>query len=702
MPEQTDSSILRPLSAFDKPNRRDFFKTLGAGFTVLLSWSPDSEGQESGRRGGGWQQNQPQDLSAWLHVGSDGMITVNTGKVEIGQNARTALTQAVSEELNADAHSIRMVMGDTDLVPFDMGTFGSLTTPTMAPVLRRAAATARELLLDLAAKKWSTDRSMIRLEHGAVVDSATGKSLTYADLAAGENFVGSISTAAVRRPLGQSLGKVDGIDFVTGRHQYASDHSLPGMLYGVVLRPPQYGATLESLDSTETETLAGIKVIRDGEFAGVVAPNSHAARKAVEALRPIWKSPAEQPSARELFSRLKKTAEPNARVTSVGEVDAVWAKSAKTVEASYTVAYIAHTPLEPRTALASWTDGKLTVWTGTQRPFGVRSELMEHFHLPEAKVRVLVPDMGAGYGGKHSGECAIEAARLAKASGRPVKVTWSREEEFTWAYFRPAGVIDVRGAVDAAGRLTGWEFHNFNSGPSAIDTPYEVEAKRVAFHPADSPLRQGSYRGLAATANNFVRESQMDDLALAAGVDPLEFRRRNLKNERLLAVLNAAADRFGWGKRASGGHGYGLGCGTEKGSYVASCAQVSIDSATRAVRVERVVTAFECGAVVNPEHLKNQVEGSVVMGLGGALFEAIQFGGGRITNASLSAYRVPRFSDVPEMETILLDRHDLASAGAGETPIMAIAPAIRNAILQLTGQHLYSLPLAPDGVPPAA
>jgi nicotinate dehydrogenase subunit B len=698
--ESAAAPQLLPLAAFHKPHRRDFFKALGAGFTFLLARPAESEAQESGR--GNQRQSTPQDLSAWLHIGSDGMVTVNTGKVEIGQNARTALTQAVAEELNADPQSIRMVMGDTDLVPFDMGTFGSLTTPMMAPVIRRAAATARELLIDLAAKRWSVDRSALRLHQGAVVNPAIGNWLTYAELAAGQNFVGSISAAPIRQPLGQSLPKVNGADFVNGSHQYASDVKLPGMLYGSVLRPPQYGAKLTALDSAPAGKFAAVQVVRDGEFAAAVGPNSHVVRQALASLRPEWQMPAEQPSAKDLFARLRNTADPKARITSAGDMDAAWRDASKKLETTYTVAYIAHTPLEPRTALASWADGKLTVWTGSQRPFGVRSELMEHFHLPESKVRVIVPDMGAGYGGKHSGECAIEAGRLAQATGKPVKVTWTRQEEFTWAYFRPAGVIDVRGAVDDNGRLAGWEFHNFNSGPSGLGTPYDVAAKREGFHPSDSPLRQGSYRGLASTANNFARESHMDSLARAANIDPLEFRRRNLKDPRLLAVLDAASSRFGWGNAVPSGHGVGLACGTEKGGFVACCVQISLEKVTRAVKVERAVTAFECGAVINPEHLKNQVEGSVVMGLGGALFEAIHFGEGRITNASLAAYRVPRFSDVPELETILVDRRDLPPAGAGETPIMAIAPAIRNAILQLTGQHLNSLPLAPDGVPPAA
>jgi nicotinate dehydrogenase subunit B len=307
-----------------------------------------------------------------------------------------------------------------------------------------------------------------------------------------------------------------------------------------------------------------------------------------------------------------------------------------------------------------------------------------------------VPDTGSGYGGKHTGECAIEAARLAKAAGKPVKLAWTREEEFTWAYFRPAGVIDIRAGARKDGTLSAWDFHNYNSGGSGIETPYQVASKAIAFHPTRSPLRQGSYRGLAATANHFARESHMDDLALAAGVEPLEFRYRNLKDERMIDVLRAAADRFGWAKTASTpARGFGIACGFEKGGYVASCVEISLATQKSAprVRIERIVTAFECGAIVNPEHLKNQVEGGVMMGIGGALFEEIQFADGKILNGRLSRYRVPRFSDAPVMETVLVDREDLPSAGAGETPIVALAPAVGNAIRAATGKRIRSLPM---------
>jgi isoquinoline 1-oxidoreductase len=340
------------------------------------------------------------------------------------------------------------------------------------------------------------------------------------------------------------------------------------------------------------------------------------------------------------------------------------------------------------------------VWTGTQRPFGVRSELAEAFGIPENTVRVIVPDCGSGYGGKHTGEVAIEAARLAKTAGKPVKLIWSREEEFTWAYFRPAGVIDIRSGVTKDGLITAWEFHNYNSGGSGIETPYDIPNRKIEFHPTDSPLRQGSYRGLAATANHFARESHMDDLAAAAGMDPLEFRLKNLKDARMRAVLEAAAQKFGWqNAKSTPARGLGLACGLEKGGYVASCAEVSIAQPGGKVKIERVVTAFECGAIVNPDHLKNQVEGSVVMGIGGALFEAIEFADGRILNGQLSQYRVPRFSDLPVIETVLLDRKDLPSAGAGETPIVGLAPAVGNAIFHATGQRIRSLPMIPNGLP---
>src|SRR6266700_2164195 len=298
-------------------------------------------------------------------------------------------------------------------------------------------------------------------------------------------------------------------------------------------------------------------------------------------------------------------------------------------EASYNVAYIAHTPLEPRAAVAQWEDGRLTVWTGSQRPFGVRTELAQAFGIPEEKVRVIVPATGSGYGGKHTGECAIEAARLARAAGRPVKLQWTREDEFTWAYFRPAGVIEVRSGARRDGSITGWQFHNYNSGNAAIRSPYNIPNHVAEFHQTDSPLRQGSYRGLAASANHFARESHMDELAHAVGMEPAAFRMKNATDPRLRAVIEAATERFRWGRaKERPGQGFGMMAGFDKGGYVSACVEITAVNGT--VRIDRIVQSFECGAIVNPEELKNQIAGGAMMGVGGALFEAVAFENGRI------------------------------------------------------------------------
>ncbi len=500
-------------------------------------------------------------------------------------------------------------MADTDLTPYDAGTFGSRTTPGMAPLIRRAAATAREMLLDLAAERWKCDRSQVTAADGRVVRSGGADSVPFGQLTRGQKLLRTIpADAPIAPPAGRSVPKVNGLDIVTGRHQYTSDLRRSGMLHGKVLRPPAFGAKLASVDTAKAEAIAGVKVVRDGDFVGVAAPDAATAARALESVRVEWQT-TPQPSAPELFELLKSKAGKGSGHTA-GSVEKGIAEADRKHEAVYTVAYIAHTPLEPRAAVAEWTDGRLTVWTGTQRPFGVRSELAQAFSLPESRVRVITPDTGAGYGGKHTGEAAIEAARLARAAGRPVKLVWTREEEFTWAYFRPAGVIEVTSGVRHDGTLTSWEFHNYNSGASAIRTMYDIPNQRIEFHPSASPLRQGSYRGLAATANHFARESHMDELAHLVNLDPLEFRLKNLKDARFRAVLQAAAERFGWGKsKPEAGRGFGLAGGFEKGSYIATCAEVEIDPSNHAIRVVRAVSAFECGAIVNPDQLKNQVEG---------------------------------------------------------------------------------------------
>jgi isoquinoline 1-oxidoreductase len=691
-------------------DRRGFLKSLGGGILVLHLLNTASAQQPRGRQGGGGRDGQPvpREIAAWLHIGEDGQITVYSGKAEVGQNIRTSLTQVVAEELHAAPEFIRMVMADTQLTPYDRGTFGSRTTPDMSQRLRRTAATAREMLIDLAAQSWKADRALLKAVSGSVVHSQTQQKLEFGKLTKGQSLTKAVADEIAPAPptswtiAGSSHPKVDGRAFVTGKHQFSSDIKLPGMLFGKVLRPPSFGATLVSVDVSSAQSMPGVIVVKDGDFVGVAAQNGLQAGRALAAIKAEWK-PGPSISGKDLYADLKRDgraarARDQGRGRAAASIEKPQPPADIQLEQTYTIAYIAHAPLEPRAAVARWEGGKLTVWTGSQRPFGVRDDLARTFRVGADAVRVIVPDTGAGYGGKHTGEAAVEAARLARVAGHPVKLVWTREEEFTWAYFRPAGVIEVKSSAGRDGTLTAWEFYNYNSGSSAIRSLYEVPNQHSESYGVSSPLRQGSYRALAATANHFARESHMDELAHAAGIGPLEFRLKNLKDPRLRAVIEAAAGAFGWGKKSDAGHGTGIAAGFDKGGYIATCAEVAVDPSSGRVRVVRAVSAFECGAIVNPDHLKNQVEGAMVMGIGGALFEAIEYEDGRITNARFSRYRVPRFRDTPKIEVVVIDRKDLPSAGAGEAPIVAIAPAIGNAIFNATGIRLCSLPMAPQGI----
>lgn len=683
-------------------DRRKFFRLFGGGLAVVFLLQ-DVLAFAEGMVHSPVERVPAGQVGAWIHIAEDGTINVFTGKVEVGQNIRTSLSQQVAEELNVPMSSIKMIMGDTDLVPADFGTVGSRSTPQMGTQLRKAAATARQALLEMAAKLWGADVNSLKAEAGVVNDLQSGKKIGYGQLTKGQQILMPVSDqvafikAADWRVAGKTMSKVNGRSFITGQHKYVSDMILPGMLYARVLRPPAYGARLVDADLSAAKAISGVVVVQEGNFIGVAAPALETADKAIAAVKANWET-STQPSRGELFDYLvQHTVNQNKeKAVKDDEQEADDAAELK-LDATYTVDYIAHVPLEPRAALAQWTDGKLTVWTGTQRPFGVQDNLAAEFNISKEKVRVIVPDTGSGYGGKHSAEAASEAARLAKAAGKPVKLVWTRKEEFIWAYFRPAGVIKISSGFNKNGDIRTWRFDNYNSGNAGLDTQYRIVRKEIAYHPSRTPLKQGSYRGLASAANVFARESHIADMARMAGIDQLGFRLKNLDDPRLKAVLEAAATSFGWntGKRPAG-QGYGIACGFEKGGYVATCAEVVV-GADRSVDIVRLTAAFECGAIVNPHHLENQILGAIVQGLGGALFEGIDFEDGKILNASLSSYRVPRFKDVPQIDIVMVNRLDLPSAGAGEAPIVGVAPAIRNAILEASGIGLKALPLLPSG-----
>jgi CO/xanthine dehydrogenase Mo-binding subunit len=684
-------------------SRREFTQILGAGLIISMT-SPIAFAQ---RAGGG--SGRPADLGDRLHIGADGVITVFTSKVEVGQGSRTQLTQAAAEELRVPVQRIKFIMADSALGPDDGGTAGSRTTPSSVPAVRRACAAARQLLVETAAAEFSTDAKSLSVRDGKVEGLGSGRQFGYADLAKEKHaknlkreVPSGINVIPVEewRVLGTSVSHIRGSEIVTGAHRYPSDIVRPGMLHGKVLRPVSYDAKLTEIDLASAQAMPGVTAVRDGDFVGFAAPTSFAAEQARDAAAKTakWNSPP-HPSSDELYAYLRSRASSQRPRRDVkGTPDEAFKTASKVLRESYNVAYIQHAPMEPRAAVAEWTDGSLTVWTGTQQPSRVRSDLARALRVPPERVRVIVPDTGGGFGGKHSGEAAVEAARLALEAKKPVSLRWSREEEFTWAYCRPAGVIDVAGGLDEKGALVAWEHVNFLSGASAIGTPYQIAHTATEFKSSDSPLRVGSYRALASTANTFARESLMDELAAAAGADPLEFRLRHLTNERLRAVLVAAAEKFGWknawkSNTSKQKTGVGLACGIEKGSYAACCARIDVDEGAGTFKIKDVCEAFECGAIQNPGNLRAQVEGCIIMGIGGALREEMRFKDGKILNPKFSQYHVPRFKDVPEIEIILLNRPDLASVGAGETPIIGIAPAIANALFHATQTRIRSLPI---------
>ncbi len=685
-----------------KLSRRTFVQMLGTGLLITVTQGV-SLGQRRGRSG------RSITVAARIHLNRDSTITVMTGKVEEGQGPRAQLTQAAAEELRVSVDRIRLVMSDTALVPDDGITAGSRTTPSTVPAVRRGAATARELLTRLAAEQWKVDTDALNVRNGTITNRTTRQTLTYADLAKTKDidkaFKQSIPSDVTLTPvnqwqaLGTSVSRPNSRDIVTGAHHYPSDITRPNMLYGKILRPASYGATLTSIDLSKAKAMKDVVVVRDEQFIGCAAPSSFRAAKALEAIAKTasWKT-ISQPSSKDLYSHLKKNARIGGRSRSRtrGSIDKGIAEASKVLSETYEVAYIQHTPMEPRAAIAEWNNGKLTVWTGVDGPQRVQGNLARTFQIPTDRVRVIVPDMGGGFGGKHTGEAAEEAARLAKAFGRPVAVHWTRAEEFTWAYFRPAAVIECKGGLDANGSLVAWEFTNINAGGSAIDTPYNIANTRILSVGSDSPLRQGSYRCLAATANNFARESFMDELAAAAGADPLAFRLAHLENQRIRTVLEAAARHFDWSarrKKVTSELGVGLACGTEKNSVVAACVEVGIDRKRGRIKVNHVCETFECGPIQNPANLLSQVQGCIIMGLGAALREEMQFENGKILNAGFAGYLVPRFKDVPKIDVHLINKTDVPSAGGGETPIIAIAPAIANAVFAATGIRIRSMPM---------
>lgn len=690
-------------------SRRDFIRLVGGGIVILFAVGEPS--LLEAQRGQG--RSLPEDFNAFLRIGEDGRVSCFTGKIEMGQGVVTSLAMMVADELEVPLDSVDMVMGDTSLCPWDAGTWGSQSTRIFGPALRAAAAEARAVLMELGAEYLQTPASALTAKAGVIYKtSQKEKKVGYGQLAKGKKIVrraptkGALERAAEFTIVGTSVPRRDAVDKVTGRAKFAGDLREPGMLYARLLRPPAHGATLASADTSQVKTVEGVTLVHQGDLIAVLHEDPELAELAIGRIKAQWDRPQTDVDDRTIFDHLLKVAPPGQTISEGGDL-AAGEKAAKAiVERTYRNAYVAHAPIETHTALAKVEGGRATVWASTQSPFGIREEVASALELPPDDVHVITPFVGGGFGGKGTNHQAAEAARLAQLTGRPVQVTLSRPEEFFYDTFRPAAVVKVRAGVTGGATISLWDYAVYFAGDRGAQHFYSIPHHRTVAHgsgwrgqPGSHPFATGPWRAPANNTNTFARESQIDMLANAAQMDPLEFRLKNLTDAKMIRVLKTAAETFGWKPgKAPSGRGQGVACGIDSGTYVAHMCEVEADRKTGEVRVKRVTCAQDMGLVVNPEGAKIQMEGCITMGLGYALAEGMHFKSGEVLDLNFDRYRLPRFSWVPEIETILIDDREAAPQGGGEPAIICMGAVVANALFDSIGARVCDLPMTPERV----
>jgi nicotinate dehydrogenase subunit B len=688
-------------SIANRIDRRLFCKLLGGGIVVLITAKPTDLFAQ--RRG------YPEDLNAYLRIDESGRVTLFSGKIEMGQGVHTSLAQMAAEELAVPLDSISMVMGDTDLCPWDAGTWGSQSTRVFGPAVRAAAAEARAVLMKLASEKLGTPAAQLVVSNGVVSNGS--KKVTYGELAKGKEIARLVGEKAALRSvkefnvIGKPTRRMDAREKVTGRAKYAGDVRLPGMLHARVLRPPMHGATRKSLDTSKAKAMDGVTVVEGDDLVAVLDRDPERAAAALALIEADWDRPAAAFDTESVGDYFVAHGGEGRVGTSKGDVTS-HAPGDHAIQSTFRSGYLAHAPMEPHTALAEWKDGKMTVWASTQSPFGARTRIASALGLEEKSVRVITPFVGGGFGGKSPTEQGVEAARLAKLTGKPVMVMWTRPEEFFFDTFGPAAVVKVNSAVNDAGKMTMWDYHVYAAGERSSEMLYDVPNVRSTAYLGSSfggvkvhPFATGPWRAPGAWANVFARESQIDIMAAAAKVDPLEFRLRNGSNERLLRVLKAAAGAFGWKSGAGpSGQGRAIVASYDAGTYCALAAEVAVDKKTGVIQVKRVVAAQDMGIVINPEGAKMQMMGCINMGLGYVLSEELKFRGGDILDRNFDTYELPRFSQVPQIETILIKNDELSPQGGGEPAIPPMGAVVANAVFDATGTRMYRLPMTPERV----
>jgi nicotinate dehydrogenase subunit B len=725
--------------------RRQFGQAAGA-LVLAFTLTPRPAAAQAPKLPGNLNNNRM--LDAWLRINADGSAIIFTGKVELGQGILTALAQIAAEELDLPLGRVKTVSGDTAQTPDEGHTSGSQSIEYGGTAVRLACAEARALLVGQAAKRLGVPADALKVSEG-VITAADARKLGYGELAAELDLDREATATAPPKPpalhtiVGRSLPRRDIPAKVTGGAAYVQDIRLPRMVHGRVVRPPRYGARLDNLDEAAIRALPGVvAVVRDGSFLGVVAEREEQAIKAREALirTARWSGGSELPDPARLHEHLMELP---TQSSVVSEKQGVIAPAAKTLEATYTRPYIAHASIGPSCAVAAFENGRLTVWTHSQGVFPLRRDLAKALKLDTEAVRCVHAEGSGCYGHNGADDVALDAALLARAvAGRPVRLQWMRDDEFAWEPYGSAMLARAKASLDASGKIVVWAYevwsNTHSTRPAApgannnllaswyvaepsqpgppVNTPqpagggdrnavplYDFPNQRVVNHLITAmPLRVSALRTLGGYTNVFAVESFIDELAAAAGQDAVAFRLAHLGDPRARAVIDTVARTAGWkaGEKGDGTRGQGIGFARYKtlATYVAVVAEVEIDRNSGRIRVPRAFAAADAGQIINPDGLKNQIEGGMIQSASWTLHEAVGFDRNRVTSRDWSGYPILTMPEVPEVEVALIDRPDEKSLGAGEASQGPMAAAIANAFVNATGRRLRDLPFTPERV----
>lgn len=687
-------------------DRRKFLKRLGGGIIIVFSMSELAFAQGDVNQ----QEDSIPEFNAYLRIKEDGRVDCFSGKIEMGQGANTSIAQALAEELEVNVDDVNMIMGDTELCPYDAGTWGSMTTRFHDPLVRAAAAEARTVLVELASEKLNIPVDQLVPEEGKVfVKSDKSKFVTYSELTKGNKIVKAVSEkpelkkADQFKIVGKSYLRGDGKKKVTGKALYTADVKLPGMLYARILRPPAHGAKLVSADTSGAEIVEGITLLKEGDTIVVLHPSFEKAEQTLKLINAEWEIPSSKADNETIFKHILTEAKDKSVIHEGGNLETGKKESDLLFSQEFHDGYKAHASIETHAATAVFKDGKLTMWASSQTPFGTREEVAEKLELEKENVHLKQIFLGGGFGGKIYNQQAVECAQIAKnVEGTPVQLMWSREEEFFYDMFRSAAVIKINSGVTKEGLIKFWDFNTYCAGGRGTNLFYGIPNHRTTLFEGDNvhPFGTGAWRAPGNSTNTFARESQIDIMAHKIGMDQLEFRLKNMNDSRAISSLKLAANKFGWSKnKPPKGIGRGIATGTDAGTLVTVIAEVSVNTTTGYVDVKRVVVGQDMGQVINPEGTVIQAEGCVNMGLGYALSEDVEFDWGNVKSSNFDNYVLPMFSTIPEViEIVLADAMDQPPQGGGEPAIICMGAAVANAVFEACGARMFRIPITPERI----